>query len=179
VTYPKHRRHLFVCTFYWTCVHSVAYVWCTGFLLFPKYVEWMIALHRQRAVRGSRECCMRFPWATTWWRQVSFDPLCPTYFIIHCPAYHDQPKDWLVFCFFLSLVILSELVTMISIMLLLYFNQWTSWEYLWYDDDILIMINLYHFRGLELFLEYLSVETCSLDDHSRKKYNHEGGMGCP
>ena len=25
--------------------------------------------------------------------------LCPIYFIIHCPAYHDQPKDLLVFCF--------------------------------------------------------------------------------
>jgi hypothetical protein len=87
------------CTFYWTCVYSVAYVWCTVILLFPKYVEWMIALHRQWAVRGFRVCCRRLPWAATWWRQVSSDPLCPIYFIIHCPAYYDQPKDWLVFCF--------------------------------------------------------------------------------
>jgi hypothetical protein len=34
-------------------------------------------------------------WASVWWRQVSFDLLCPIYFIIHQPAYHDQPKDWL------------------------------------------------------------------------------------
>jgi hypothetical protein len=86
--------------FYWTYVHSIANVWCTVLLLFTKCVEWMVALCRQRAVCGSRVCCRRLPWAATWWRQVSSDPLCLTYFIIHCPAYHDQPKDWLVFCFF-------------------------------------------------------------------------------
>jgi hypothetical protein len=82
------------------------------------------------------------PLASAWWRQVSSDLLCPIDFIIHQPAYHDQPMDWLVFCF-LSLFTLWELVTMISIMLLLYFNQWTWWDYLWYvvfpfdyDDDI-------------------------------------------
>jgi hypothetical protein len=31
------------------------------------------------------------------WRQVSSEILCPIYFIIHQPAYHDQPKDWLAF----------------------------------------------------------------------------------
>jgi hypothetical protein len=34
-------------------------------------------------------------WASVWWRQVSSDPLCPIYFIIHCPAYYEQSKDWL------------------------------------------------------------------------------------
>jgi hypothetical protein len=34
-------------------------------------------------------------WASVWWRQVSSDLICPIYFIIHQPAYHDQPKDWL------------------------------------------------------------------------------------
>jgi hypothetical protein len=38
-------------------------------------------------------------------------------------------------------------------------------------------MNLYHFRGLGLFLEYLSVRTSSLDDHPEKQYNYEGGMG--
>jgi hypothetical protein len=37
----------------------------------------------------------RRPLASVWWRQVSSDLLCPIYFIIHQPAYHDQPKDWL------------------------------------------------------------------------------------
>jgi hypothetical protein len=36
-----------------------------------------------------------------------------------------------------------------------------------------------YFRGLELFLEYLYVRTCSLDGHPGKQYNHEGGMGHP
>jgi hypothetical protein len=31
--------------------------------------------------------------------EVSSDPLCPIYFIHHYPAYYDQPKDLLVFCF--------------------------------------------------------------------------------
>jgi hypothetical protein len=69
--------------------------------------------------------------------------LCPIYFIIHQPAYHDQPKDWLVFCF-LSLFTLWELIIMISSMLALYFNQWTWWDtmmILWFYsgyDDILV-----------------------------------------
>jgi hypothetical protein len=83
------------------------------------------------------------PWASVWWRQVSSDLLCPIYFIIHQPAYHDQPKDWLVFCF-LSLFTLWELIIMISSMLALYFNQWTWWDtmmILWFYsgyDDILV-----------------------------------------
>jgi hypothetical protein len=40
-----------------------------------------------------------------------------------------------------------------------------------------MMMNLYHFRGLGLFPEYLSVRTCSLDDHLGKQYNYESGMG--
>jgi hypothetical protein len=73
-----------VTLFYWICVHSVAYVWCNVCLSFPKCVEWMIALRRQRAIRGFRVCCRRLPWAATWWRQVSSDQLCPIYFIINC-----------------------------------------------------------------------------------------------
>jgi hypothetical protein len=42
-----------------------------------------------------------------------------------------------------------------------------------YDYGIVI------FKGLELFLEYLSVRTCSLDDHPGKQCIHEGRMGCP
>jgi hypothetical protein len=41
---------------------------------------------------------------------------------------------------------------------------------------IMVMI-LRHSRGLERFLECLSVRTGSLDDHPGKQYNHEGGMG--
>jgi hypothetical protein len=44
------------------------------------------------------------------------------------------------------------------------------------DDIMIMMMNLCYFRGLGLFPEYLSVRTCSLDDHPGKQYNHEGGM---
>jgi hypothetical protein len=30
-------------------------------------------------------------------KEVSSDPLCLIYFIIHCLAYYEQPKDWLAF----------------------------------------------------------------------------------
>jgi hypothetical protein len=85
--------------FHWTCVYFVAYDWCTVPLSFPKCAEWMIVLRRQRVVRGFRVCCRRLPYAATWWRQVSSNPLYPIYFIIHYPPYHEQSKDWLVFCF--------------------------------------------------------------------------------
>jgi hypothetical protein len=38
-------------------------------------------------------------------------------------------------------------------------------------------MNMWYFRGLRLFPEYLSVRTYSLHDHPGKQYNHEGGMG--
>jgi hypothetical protein len=41
------------------------------------------------------------------------------------------------------------------------------------DDGIVI------FKGLDRFLECLSVRTGSLDDHPGKQYIHEGGMGRP
>ena len=106
----------------------------------------------------------RRPWASVWWRQVSSDPLCPIYFIIHCPAYYEQPKDLLAF--YLPCPWFTFWVTMVSYMLALYFNQWTWWDtmmILWFYsgyDDILVA-----FRGLGLFPEYLSVRTCSLRDH--------------
>jgi hypothetical protein len=49
---------------------------------------------RDQALRVLRDWRL---WASVWWRQVSSDPLCPIYFIIHCPAYYEQPKDWLAF----------------------------------------------------------------------------------
>jgi hypothetical protein len=44
---------------------------------------------------------------------------------------------------------------------------------------MIMIINLWHFRVLELFLGYLSVRTYSLRDHLGEQYNHEGGMGHP
>jgi hypothetical protein len=44
---------------------------------------------------------------------------------------------------------------------------------------LIMMIYLWHLKGLELFLECLSVRTGSLDDRPEKQCNHEGGMGRP
>jgi hypothetical protein len=37
-----------------------------------------------------------------------------------------------------------------------------------HDHILIMMMNLYQFWGLGLFLEYLFVRTCSLDDHPEK-----------
>jgi hypothetical protein len=94
-------------------------VWCNVIYIYI-YIYCLLVLVRLRfALRLDRDLFPRFkeskiksrrpsdlvlwvlrdwrPWASVWWRQVSSDPLCPIYFIIHCPAYHDQPKDWLAF----------------------------------------------------------------------------------
>jgi hypothetical protein len=44
---------------------------------------------------------------------------------------------------------------------------------------LFMMTYLWHLRGLERFLECLSVRTCSLDDRPGKQCNHEGEMGHP
>jgi hypothetical protein len=44
-----------------TCVHLIVNVWCDVHLNFSKCIECMIALFRQRAVRGSRVCYRRSP----------------------------------------------------------------------------------------------------------------------
>jgi hypothetical protein len=64
--------------------------------LFTRFEESTVKLRRPSdpVLRVLRD---RRPWASVWWRQVSSDPLCPIYFIIHCPAYYEQPKDWLAF----------------------------------------------------------------------------------
>jgi hypothetical protein len=43
----------------------------------------------------------------------------------------------------------------------------------------IMMIYLCHLRGLEQFLECLSVRTYLLDDRPGKQCNHEGGMRHP
>jgi hypothetical protein len=43
----------------------------------------------------------------------------------------------------------------------------------------IMMLYLWHSRGLERFLECLSVRTYSLDDRLVKQCNYEGGVGRP
>jgi hypothetical protein len=95
------------------CVHLFVHVWWVVHLSLSKCIECMTALFRQRAAHCSWVCCQRSFWATTWWREVSSDLLCPTYFIIHHPALlYLKPKDWLA-CIYLILVYLW--VIMISL----------------------------------------------------------------
>jgi hypothetical protein len=117
-------------------------------------------------------------WASVWWRQVSSDPLCLIYFIIHRPAYYEQPKAWLAFylpcpwlpfgllwldsCYCFTLINEHDVNTYDTML-----SLWLWWWYLW------------PLRGLELFLECLSVRTCSLDDRPGKQCNHEGEVGRP
>ena len=130
---------MFLCKYMFACACCASRIDCDPF---PSFKESTVMLRRPRDQTLRVLWGWRL-WASVWWRQVSSDPLCPIYFIIKCPAYYEQPKYWLVFCF-LSLFTLWELVTMISIMLLLYFNQWTWWDtmmILWFYsgyDDILV-----------------------------------------
>ena len=117
-------------------------------------------------------------WASVWWRQVSSNPLCPIYFIIHCLACYEQHKDWLAFylpgpwlpfgllwldsCYCFTLINEHDVNT--------YDTMLSLWLWCWTG---------FYFRGLERFLECLSVRTCSLDDRPGKQCNHEGGMGRP
>ena len=108
----------------------------------------------------------RRPWASAWWRQVSSDPLCPIYFIIHCPAYYEQPKDLLAF--YLPCPWFTFWVTMVNCMLALYSNKRTWWELL---DDTMLLFWIRWWYTCDIlgdsghFPEYLSVRTCSLRDH--------------
>jgi hypothetical protein len=106
------------------------------------------------------------------------DPLCPIYFIIHYPAYYEQPKDWLAFDLPYPWVSFG-LLWLASCYCFNLINEHDEIQWWYYDFILYRMIYLWHFRGLEWFLECLSVRTCSLDDHPEKQCNHEGGMGRP
>jgi hypothetical protein len=152
--------HIYVCLFVSVCLRFALRLDRDSF---PNYEESTVKLWRPSDLALWVPRSWRL-WVSVWWRQVSSDPLCPFYLIIHCPAYYEQPKDLLAF--YLPCPWFTFWVTMVSYMLALYFNQWTWWDtmmILWFYsgyDDILVA-----FRGLGLFPEYLSVRTCSLRDH--------------
>jgi hypothetical protein len=112
------------------------------------------------------------PSAYVWWRQVSSDPLCFIYFIIHYPGYYEQHKDWLAFylpCPWLPF----GLLWLASCYRFTLINEHDEIKWCYYGFILDMMIYLWHLRGLELFLECLSVRTGSLDDRSGKQCNHE------
>jgi hypothetical protein len=85
--------YICVCLFVPVCVRCASRIDCDLFLSFgeSKIKRWRPSDLALRVPRDWR------PWASVWWRQVSSDPLCPIYFIIHYPTYYEQPKDWLAF----------------------------------------------------------------------------------
>ena len=136
-------------------------VWCS-FVLF-KCMECVLALLRQRAARGSRVCCRRSLWATSWWRQVSSYLLCPTilYNSLSCITLLKL-KDWLV-CISLILVYLFGLI---MVNLCYCFNLINEHDVIFYDT---MMLSRWgpcdYFRGLRIFPECLSVRTCLGSDN--------------
>jgi hypothetical protein len=97
LVHPRTHVTSWVYTVLLRCVHLFVHVWCIVHLSLSKCIECMIALFKQRATHSSWLCFQRSSWAATWWRQVSSNLLCPTYFIIHRPALlYLKPKDWLV-----------------------------------------------------------------------------------
>jgi hypothetical protein len=83
--------YIYVCLFVPVCIRCASRIDCDPV---PSFEESTIKLRRPNdpVLRVLRD---RRPWASVWWRQVSSDLLCPIYFIIHQPTYHDQPKNWL------------------------------------------------------------------------------------
>jgi hypothetical protein len=125
-------------------VPMIVNVWCAVHLYFSKCIECMLALLRQRAVRSSWVCCWRPPWATTWWRQVSSDLLCPTILYNSLPRITLlKLKDWLV-CIYLSLVYLFGLI-MVSLCFCL--NLINEHDVIFYDTMMLSRWGSYDFLG--------------------------------
>jgi hypothetical protein len=114
--------HIYGCLFVPVCIRGASRIDCDPFLSFEESTikRWWLSDRTLRVLRGWRS------WASVWWRQVSSDLLCPIYFIIHQPAYHDQPKDWLAS--YLSCPWLPFGLLLFSFMLLLNSNQWTWWD---------------------------------------------------
>jgi hypothetical protein len=166
--------YIFVCLFVPICIRCALRIDCDPFPSFEgsKIKCWRPSDPVLRVPRDWR------PWASVWWRQVPSDLLCLIYFIIHQPAYHDQPKDWLALylpcpwlsfgllwlasCYCFTLINEHDVNT--------YDTMLSLWLWCWTGDTL---------RGLERFLECLSVRTYSLDDRPGKQCNHEGGMGRP
>jgi hypothetical protein len=95
----------------------------------------------------------------------------PIYFlcksIIHSPHLYLYTLGFTSFCYPCPcLPIWVGLLLLFSFMLLLNTNQWTWWDLpVIRCFPFIMMLYLWPLRGLEQFLECLSVRTCSLRDH--------------
>jgi hypothetical protein len=107
--------------------------------------------------------------------------LCPIHSLIHLPHYTFIPKDWLAFVIHVLVYLFWVGLLLFSFMLLLNSNQWTWWEWSMIhcfpssNYDVILVA----FKGLERFLECLSLRTCSLDDRPGKTVQPWGWNGVP
>jgi hypothetical protein len=155
------------------------------YCLFPNLNGWMyvcLRSHRERFGWGARRTRRRSPWAAIgWWRQVSLDLSLPIHSLIHLPHYTFIPKDWLAFIIHVLVYLFGLdyycLVLCYCSTLINEHDENDQWYAVF--PSFIMMLYLCPSRGLERFLECLSVRTCSLDDCPGKQCNHEGGMGCP
>jgi hypothetical protein len=124
----------------------------------------------------------RSPWAAVdWWRQVSLDLSLSYTFLIHLPHFTVIPKDWLAFVIHVLVYLLGLDYYCLALCYCSTLINEHDENYQWYAvfPSFIMMLYLRHSRGLERFLECLSVRTCLLDDRPGKQCNHEGGTGCP
>jgi hypothetical protein len=107
--------------------------------------------------------------------------LCPIHSLIHLPHYTFMPKDWLAFVIHVLVYLLGSNYYWLALCYCWTLINEHDDNYLWYAvfPSFIKMLYLWPSRGLERFLECLSVRTCSLDDRPGKQCNHEGGVGRP
>jgi hypothetical protein len=157
---------------------------CMVYYLLPNLNGWMYVClhsHRERFGRGTRRT-RRSPLAAVgWWRQCPLTYLCPIHTLIYLPHYTFIPKDWLAFVIHVLVYLFGLdyycLVLCYCSTLINEHDENDQWYAVF--PLLIMMLYLWPSRGLERFLECLSVRTCSLDDRPGKQCNHEGGMGCP
>jgi hypothetical protein len=158
---------------------------CMVYCLFPNLNGWMYVClhsHRERSGWRARRTRRRSPWATiSWWRQVSLDLSLSYSFFNSPPHYTFMPKDWLAFVIHILVYLLGSDYYWLALCYCLTLINGHDENYLWYAvfPSFIMMLYLWPSRGLERFLECLSVRTSSLDDRPGKQCNHEGGVGRP
>jgi hypothetical protein len=107
--------------------------------------------------------------------------LCPIHSLIHLPHYTFILKDWLAFVIHVLVYLFGSDYYWLALCYCWILINEHDENYLWYAvfPSFIKMLYLWPLRGLERFLECLSVRTCSMDDRLGKQCNHEGGVGRP
>jgi hypothetical protein len=96
--------------------------------------------------------------------------LCPIHSLIHLPHFTVIPKDWLAFVIHVLVYLFGLDYYGLALCYCSTLINKHDENYQWYVvfPSFIMMLYLWYSRGLERFLECLSVRTCSLDDRSGK-----------